>query len=59
MNRETLEQLARDFAAELAIPAEEWKMIIAQAERMRELIGMLDELPLGEIEPASAYRMNP
>jgi hypothetical protein len=55
MTRETLEQMARDLAGQVQLPAEDWQAIIAGAERMLAMIQTLDELPLENVEPAAVF----
>jgi hypothetical protein len=52
MSRETLERMARDLAAEIPLPAEDWQAAVDQAEKMLAIIKTLDELPLADVEPA-------
>jgi Asp-tRNA(Asn)/Glu-tRNA(Gln) amidotransferase C subunit len=59
MTRQTLEHLAHDLAAEIALPAEEWDAIVTQAAAMLGWIKMLDELPLENVEPASVAGIDP
>jgi hypothetical protein len=57
MTRVTLERLARDLAAEIALPAADWEAIIVQAELLRRFVDGLDELPLDSVEPASIFKV--
>ena len=59
MTRETLERLARDLAAEVTLPAEDWEAIVTQAVNMLGWIKALDELPLQNVEPASVSGIAP
>jgi hypothetical protein len=52
MTRETLERMARDLAAEIPLPVEDWQAAVDQAEKMLAIIKTLDELPLADVEPA-------
>lgn len=53
------EELARELAAELALPAEDWEAVLAQVPRVLEAVAALDELPLDAVEPAAIYRIVP
>lgn len=53
MTRETLERMARDLAAEVSLPAEDWEAVIAQAAALQGWVKTLDQLPLHNVEPAS------
>jgi hypothetical protein len=55
MNRDTLQALATEFAADYSLPAEDWEAIVAQAERLLAAVAKLDELPLPSVEPAAVY----
>src|SRR5262245_44349969 len=59
MTRETLERMARDLAAEITLPAEDWDAIVTQAASMLGWINALDELPLQNVEPASMAPLTP
>jgi hypothetical protein len=58
-NREALECLARDMAAEFQLPGEDWEAVLAQAQRTLDAIAMLEELPLAAVEPAPIFRVDP
>ena len=57
VTRETLESMARQLGADVPIPAEDWEVVVPQVRRMLDTVRTLDELPLGEAEPASIYRV--
>lgn len=59
VTRETLESMARQLGADVPIPPEDWEAVVPQVRRMLETVRTLDELPLGEAEPASIYRVTP
>jgi len=59
MTRDTLERMARDLAAEVALPAEDWEAVVNQAEAVLGWIALLDELPLEGVEPASLAPIDP
>ena len=52
MTQETLDQLARELASQLPLPAEDWEAIRFQARRMLETVQTLHDLPLESVEPA-------
>lgn len=55
MTRDTLQALAKEYAADYALPAEDWEAIVAQAERLLAAVAKLDELPLPSVEPPAVY----
>jgi hypothetical protein len=59
MTREAVARRAAELAAEWPLPAEDWEVIVEQATRVLELVATLDELPLGEVEPATVYSVHP
>ena len=59
VGRETLEAMAREFAADMPLAAEDWEAVLAQVPRVLEAVAALDELPLDGIEPAAIYKIVP
>ena len=59
VGRETLEAMAREFAAEMPLAAEDWEAVLVQVPRVLEAVAALDELPLDGIEPAAIYKIVP
>jgi hypothetical protein len=59
MTREALERRAAELAAQWPLPAKDWPPIIAQAERVLEIVSALDELPLAGVEPGTIYEAAP
>ncbi|MGH7266845.1 MAG: hypothetical protein ACREMB_18645 [Candidatus Rokuibacteriota bacterium] len=59
MERESFERIARELAAELPLPPEDWDAVLAQARPFLETVAMLDELPLAPVEPAPIFRAAP
>ena len=55
MKRETLQALAKEFAADYPVPAEDWDAIAPQAERLLAAVAKLEELPLFQVEPPAVY----
>jgi hypothetical protein len=51
MSPETIEHLARDLAARIPLPADDWQAIIAEARLTLAVIAALDELPLEGVDP--------
>lgn len=51
MSPETMEHLARDLAAKIALPQEDWDAIVAEARQTLTVIAALDELPLDAVVP--------
>jgi hypothetical protein len=51
MSPETIEHLARDLAASIPLPQEDWQAVIAEAQQTLAVIAALDELPLETVDP--------
>jgi hypothetical protein len=55
VSQDALKALARDLAADPSLSTEDQQAILAQAQRILEVVGTLDELPLAGVEPAPVY----
>jgi hypothetical protein len=51
MSPDTIEHLARDLAARISLPQEDWDAIVAEARQTLAVIAALDELPLDTVVP--------
>jgi hypothetical protein len=51
MTPDTVERLARDLAARIPLPQEDWDAIVAEARQTLAVIAALDELPLDGVVP--------
>ncbi len=57
VTRETLERVRQELSTDVPIPPEDWEAVVAQVRRMVETVRTLDEMPLGEVEPAPLYEI--
>ena len=59
MTRESVAQRARELAADLPFPSEDWPLVIDLATRILDTVAALDDLPLDTAEPAAVYLAGP
>lgn len=57
--REMMELTARELRARVPLSADDWSAVLDQVETVRQLLDTLDELPLEQAEPATAYQLEP
>ncbi len=59
MSPESLRSRARDLAAEIPLPAEDWEAILNLVQGVRQALQQLDQLPLTAVEPPAVFHAQP